>query len=190
MVRCKTCKHAERARAELMLASGVSIRAVSRKFGLDYHCVRRHWLHHVSDTRKTTLVAGPLKIGELVDRATEEGKSVLDHLRVLRAIVYDQMAAAHEANDRHAIGMLAGRALEILRELGRVTGELVRVGAGGVHIEQANFFLSPVFHQFEAAVLEASRRHPEARMALVSILREVESRNRPLIEGRDRKSVV
>lgn len=116
-----------------------------------------------------------MKLSELVDTGVDERTSVLDHLKVLRAVVYDALVAASEAGDRAGISALSGRALEIVRELGRASGELVRVAAG-VHVQQNNFFFgSPLFHQLETALLEALHNHPAARADVVRALRNLET---------------
>ena len=46
--RCQGCKHLERARIERLLAAGASIKGTARKFAIDHHALRRHWINHVS----------------------------------------------------------------------------------------------------------------------------------------------
>jgi hypothetical protein len=173
--KCSICRHTDRARLEWLACSGASLQAISQQFHVPYDSLWRHWHHHVSDHRRATLLAGPLKLSELVDVAVEESKSVFDHLKVLRAVVYDALVAASEAGDRGGIAQLSSRALEILQELGRASGQL-RASAAGVHVEQNNFFFtSPIFHQLEGALLEALRNHPAARADVVKALRGLEA---------------
>ena len=40
--------HLERARIERLLAAGASIKGTARKFEIDHHALRRHWINHVS----------------------------------------------------------------------------------------------------------------------------------------------
>ena len=49
--RCQGCNHLERARIERLLAAGASIKGTARKFEMDYHALRRHWINHVSAQR-------------------------------------------------------------------------------------------------------------------------------------------
>jgi transposase-like protein len=44
---CQGCNHVERARIERLLAAGASIKGTARKFDIDYHALRRHWINHV-----------------------------------------------------------------------------------------------------------------------------------------------
>jgi hypothetical protein len=173
--RCAICRHNDRARIEWLAASGASLQAIAKQYELQYDSLWRHWRNHVSDHRRATLLAGPMKLSELVDVAADEGRSVLDHLHVLRAVVYDALVAASEAGDRNGISALTSRALEILQELGRASGELIRASSG-VHVQQNNFFFgSPIFHALETALLDALRSHPEARADVVRALRNLET---------------
>jgi hypothetical protein len=56
--RCQACNHLERARIERLLAAGGSIKGAARKFGIDYHALRRHWRNHVSAEARATYIAG------------------------------------------------------------------------------------------------------------------------------------
>src|ERR1700720_32734 len=46
--RCQGCNHLERVRIERLLAAGASIKGTARKFTIDHHALRRHWINHVS----------------------------------------------------------------------------------------------------------------------------------------------
>jgi len=41
------CNHLERVRVERLLAAGTSIKAAARKFQIDHHALRLHWINHV-----------------------------------------------------------------------------------------------------------------------------------------------
>jgi hypothetical protein len=56
--RCQGCNHVERVRIERLLAAGASIRGAARKFAIDYHALRRHWVNHVSPEARATYIAG------------------------------------------------------------------------------------------------------------------------------------
>src|SRR5262249_9295026 len=56
--RCHGCKHLERARIERLLAAGASIKGTARKFEIDYHALRRHWINHVSAEARAAYIAG------------------------------------------------------------------------------------------------------------------------------------
>jgi hypothetical protein len=48
--RCQGCNHLERVRIERLLAAGASIKAAARKFGIDYHALRRR--HRIGGDRR------------------------------------------------------------------------------------------------------------------------------------------
>jgi len=56
--RCRGCNHLERARIERLLAAGASIKATARKFAIDHHALRRHWINHVSADARAAYIAG------------------------------------------------------------------------------------------------------------------------------------
>src|SRR5262249_5195922 len=56
--RCQGCNHVERVRVERFLAAGASIKGAARKFAIDYHALRRHWVNHVSPEARAAYIAG------------------------------------------------------------------------------------------------------------------------------------
>jgi hypothetical protein len=56
--RCRGCNHLERQRIERLLAAGASIKGTARKFDIDYHALRRHWINHVSPEARAGYIAG------------------------------------------------------------------------------------------------------------------------------------
>lgn len=166
---------------ELVLSGGASMRATAKRFGVDYMAVRRHWTTHVTDERRAALIAGPTKLSELADRAAEEGGSLLDHFVILRNTLYRRLDACDEAGDAPQVASLSGRIIEVLREMGRLTGDLTRTG---VTINN-NIFVSPQFAELQAALIEALARHPDARVDVIRAFRTLEARSAPpMIEGR------
>ena len=171
---CAACRHAERARFEFLIASGASIQAVAKKFGIPYDSLWRHWHAHVSDERKIALLAGPMKLSEVMDRAAEESASVIDHFAALRTVLFRSMDAATEVGDRNSVAALSGRIIEVLREIGRTTGELVK--AGGVTIQNSNvLIMSPAFAQLQRELLMVLAKHPEARQDVIAMFRRLDA---------------
>src|SRR6516165_12521516 len=56
--RCQGCNHIERVRSARLLAAGASIKGTARKFEIDYHALRRHWINHVSPEARAAYIAG------------------------------------------------------------------------------------------------------------------------------------
>lgn len=194
--RCAVCSHPDRARLEWLAASGASLHSIAKQFGVHYHSMWRHDRFHVSDHRKATLLCGPLKLSELCNEAAETGRSVLDHFRVLRSIAYDGVVACHEAGDRSGTATMLGRAAEINRDVGRITGELISIGS--VHLEQNNYYSA--FQKKERLLTEGllsiARECPDARPQIINLLRSLDQDDGdaatpaqatplpPMIEGR------
>jgi hypothetical protein len=82
---CVVCKHPERARIELMRASGATLDTIARKFNVGRDSVWRHYGRHVSNETKAYLIAGPAKLDELAQRAAAEQLSLLDYLSIIRS---------------------------------------------------------------------------------------------------------
>lgn len=175
---CSVCRSDERQRIELMICGGATVRSVATKFALNYHSVRRHGLRHISSEKRAALIAGPVPMSELASLAAEEGVSVLQHFRALRNTLYGTLDNAVAAGDRFSVASLAGRITEVLRELGRASGELLRA-SGGVHIDTANFFMNPQFNLLESELVKVLARHPEARREVIECFRQLETRAAP-----------
>jgi hypothetical protein len=181
--KCAACRHADRYRVELILAGGARVLPTARRFGIHGDALRRHWLNHVSAERKSALIAGPMKLTELAERAAREGESLLDHFVILRNQLYAAIDSAAQAGDRQQIGQLAGRAIECLRAMGNLNGQLLR---GSVNLTQ-NILINPVFVDLQATLVSTLADFPEARAAVVRAFRNMEASAQaavPAPEGR------
>src|SRR5882762_6103037 len=87
--RCQGCNHLERVRIERLLAAGASIKGTARKFEIDPHSLRRHWINHVSAEARAGYIAGA---GATMDQLEE---IVADEsLRIDRPLPHCSWAAA------------------------------------------------------------------------------------------------
>jgi hypothetical protein len=130
--RCSICRHPDRHAIEMAHVAGCSLEAIAQKFGTDAHplhraLVHRHVKRHIDDTLRASLLAD-VPLAELSARAAKEGVSLLDYFSLVRNTVIDQMLIASGANDGSRTAVLAGRAVEVLREIGRLSGELSKIG--------------------------------------------------------------
>lgn len=164
--RCKICQSPERFRIELLLVSGVGRRAIAKKFAVSADAVWRHGRLHVSEEQRTQLLAGPVKLRELADRAAEEGLSLLEYIAMTRSAVLRQFFAAGEAGDRQGVGLLAGRLAELFRLQGQFTGELTSALVSNTTVNNFHFSTDPAFRQLMMDVAEALEPYPEARRAV------------------------
>jgi hypothetical protein len=171
---CGLCSHPERVRIEALRAGGVSLRVLERQFAVSKDIVSRHFRLHVSPERKAELICGPAKVAQLANAAADESRSLLDYLAITRTVLFNQFLAAAEAGDRNGVSAVAGRLLDSLRELGKLTGELRQISGVSITNNTLNIFSTPEFAALSLALLNLARAHPEAKADIVSLLRGLE----------------
>ena len=158
--RCQGCNHLERVRIERLLAAGASIKGTARKFEIDYHALRRHWLNHVSAEARAAYIAGAGATKDQLEEIVADNLSALiDHYRIVRGALYKSFGAASELGDGNALALLAGRLHENFRECGRLTGELQR---GPLLNIQNNVLLNPDYTKAIARIVSAVAPYPQA----------------------------
>src|SRR6266481_751173 len=107
--RCQGCNHLERMRIERLLAAGASIKGTARKFAVDYHALRRHWINHVSAAARAAYIAGAgATKDQLEEILADESLALIDHYRIVRAGLYKGFGAASEVGDCNALALIAG----------------------------------------------------------------------------------
>jgi hypothetical protein len=189
---CKICNHPERARLELLRAGGASYDSLSKKFeGVSRDQIFRHWTKHVPDARKSELIGGPaLSSEQLAEKANEKSMGLLDSFDHVRARLFKSFDAACDAGDRNGQSVIAGRLLETLREIGKLTGEIRQLAPGGVTINNNVAILSsPVGVELQSMLIRELAPHPEARAAVISGLRRLEGRGAPMIELKSSEAI-
>ena len=169
MRQCQICRHPERIRIEALRLAGSSADAIAERFDLKRDAVYRHMANHVSADTKAALIADvPLR--ELADRAAAEGVSLIDYLAIVRQTVMTQMLGAASINDASGTAMLAGKALDVLKEVGKLTGEMLRAApVSNVYNITTNvaFLQSPFFNKLETMLLDRLAPFPEALQAVL-----------------------
>src|SRR5262249_29528069 len=86
---CQGCVHLERVRIERLLAAGASIKGAARKFAIDYHALRRHWINHVSAEARTAYIAGAGATKDQLEvLVADESVALIDHYRIVRSELY------------------------------------------------------------------------------------------------------
>jgi hypothetical protein len=117
--------------------------------------------NHVTDEQRADYLAA-IPMGELAEKAAAEGVSVLSYFSIIRATLMTQFQLAASVNDRNATAILAGRLTEVLREIGRASGELGSMAANNITINHTTIMNSPVFATLQANLLTALAPFPEA----------------------------
>ena len=171
--RCQGCNHLERMRIERLLAAGTSIKGTARKFDIDDHALRRHWINHVSPEARATSIAGAgASKDQLEAVVADESLALIDHYRIVRSALYNCFGAASEVGDSNSLALLAGRLHENFRDCGRLTGELQR---GPLLNIQNNVLVNPDYTRAIARIVSAVAPYPEAREAVIAALRDLDA---------------
>jgi hypothetical protein len=123
---CSVCSHPECSRIELEMAAGRIDRHLAKEFGVHRDAIRRHWLNHVSPTQKAMLVAGPAQFQQLAKRAALEGKGLLDYANILRSQLFEIFLDAKKDGKVGDASNVAGRIINSLDFIARLTGEMKR----------------------------------------------------------------
>jgi hypothetical protein len=153
----------------------VSLRVLSNQFGISKDIIHMHFQSHVSDRRRAELTAGPAKVERLANAAADESKSLLDYLGITRSVLFNQFLNAAEAGDRPGVAHIAGRLLESLRELAKLTGELRDVSGISITHNTLNVVGSPEFTALSKGLITIARAHPAARADIVALLRGLDA---------------
>ncbi len=174
---CQICRHPERERIEALRASGASLDSLARKFHVSRDVIWRHWRQHVSPDVKTSYLAGPATIEALREKAAKEGGSLLDYLTTLRSILMGSIVASAEAGSAFGLSNLSGRMVEVLREIGKLTGEIERLNPGAVNVTtNVAIMTDPRMLDLQDGLLRIARTHPAARADIVALLRGLDAR--------------
>jgi hypothetical protein len=174
---CQGCNHVERVRIERLLAAGASIKGTARKFEIDYHALRRHWINHVSPEARAACIAGAGATKDQLEAiVADESLALVDHYRITRSGLYRAFSAACEAGDGNVLAMLVGRLHENFRDCGRLTGELQR---GPLLNIQNNVLVNPDYMKAIARIVSAVAPYPQAREAVIAALRDLEAESAP-----------
>jgi hypothetical protein len=171
--RCVVCGHPDRALIEATRIAGASLDTIAAKYKISRDAIWRHMKNHVSDEQRVDYLAA-IPMSELAAKAAAEGTSVLDHFAIMRSKLMQKLQLAASVNDHNATGVLAGRLSEVLREIGRATGQLGAMAASNLTINNVTIMNSPVFATLQANLLTALAPFPEARAAVVNALRKMD----------------
>lgn len=182
---CTICNSAERARAELLLATGESFAAVSRRTGLSQDALSRHWNRHCSEELRESLkpsaraIAARLELGAQI---AEEGTSTLEHLRGARALLWQLLIEEREAGHTSLAVMAATQYTKICSLIAKITGEWADSPLISQTTINLHFTESPEFQQLMADIAEALAPYPEARRAVFATFAALDQDSLPAIE--------
>lgn len=158
--------------------AGASLDSIAAKYSIGRDALWRHMAKHVSEDLKAQYIVD-VPVKELAARASAEGLSVLDYLAIVRGVLLQEFQLAAGVHDKHATASLAGRLTEVLREVGRITGEIMRSPAVQNINNSINITNSPIFIDLQQMLIKRLAGHPQALAAVIEGLRELESRSAP-----------
>jgi hypothetical protein len=170
--RCTVCFHPDRHRIEMARVAGASFDALSAKFGINRHAIWRHCRDHLDESSRASYLAD-VPLVELAERANAESVSLLDYFGLVRSTLMTQMLVAAGVNDGHRVATLAGKAVIVLREIGRITGE-VRAISSSLSVTNVTILNTPIFTDLQAMLL-SRLDFPDALGAVVEGLRDLEA---------------
>jgi hypothetical protein len=172
-------------RIELMVAGGASYRAVAAKFGgASSYSVRRHWLTHITEERKASLVLGPVTRAALAARVSEESENVLDGFKASLAGLWQLYDTAIAAGDRNGGALLSGRIHENLNSVARLTGQLASSPLVQHNTVINNLGDSAEFVELQTRILRVLERHPQALREVIAELERANAQPPPALEHR------
>jgi hypothetical protein len=152
----------------------VATRAVAKKFTVSRDAAWRHLKRHVSPERRAQLVAGPLKLGELAEKATAEGTTLIGYLSMIRSVLMARFLAAAETGDNPNTALLGGKLTEVLRLIAQTTGELAR--ATSTINNNTLVMASPLMSELQQMLLTRLRPHPEALRTVIEGLEQLSAK--------------
>jgi transposase-like protein len=161
----------DRPQIEYELATGKSVRAIAKKFGVHEGALYRH-RKELPPQLKAAHLANFLKPGEDLEKLkTQESESFLQNLAQQRARLLMVQDAALESDDAQAVATLAGRIHQNLEIVGKYLGELQQHSTKTV----LNVMVSAEYLALRAALVRALQPYPEARAAVARVLHSMES---------------
>jgi hypothetical protein len=154
-LQCSVCQHPERARLDYVLASGASIQATAKQFGIPVENLRRHFSKHVSDRYKKMCSAAHLDSFEkLLEGATEANAETLDVLNLLVRGHTQRWAVCLEAGSDRQMSVHAAKVLQAIELRSRITLEL--------QPEARNLTVNNFLMKDAAELVNTLRDHPQA----------------------------
>ena len=175
--KCTICEHRERAAIDLGLARGVSVAALSQRYGVGTDALYRHSKNHLPPQLRAKLIAGPAIALDLDKLRETESQSLLANLVAVRQRLFASLDAAEEHGDSHMVGRVVGQIHRNLELTGKLLGDLA-VGTTNV----TNVLVSPMYVEMRVGLVNALAPFPEAREAVAAVLQQIEGRAAKTIE--------
>ena len=170
---CLVCNHPDRALIERAKIAGAGTEDVAGRYRVSADAIYRHMRNHVTDEDRAQYIA-EIPIADLAQKASESGAALLDYFSIIRQTLMNQFQFAASVGDRNAVNNTARALVEVLKEIGRLTGELLNASPITNINNTAIFLNSPVFSDLQAMLVRKLTPHPEALQAVLAGLEELE----------------
>lgn len=164
--RCTICRHAERVRAEIALASGERRTVVARRYGMSPWALKRHFSLHVGEDRLAGLLSAKQR-QEFMAAVIDESSSAIEHAKGIRAALEQRFYVVFKAaTDDMTLTALARELRQVNNSIARMTGELASsplVSVTNTQMSVAVLMESPEMARFWAEVVGALHDLPNFR---------------------------
>jgi hypothetical protein len=170
--KCHCCAHREHTAIDVALARGVSVLALSRRYGLTTDSIYRHRKLHIPPQLKAKLLAGPDTSIDLDKLRETESQSLLANLIALRNRLFALFDYAEEQGDTHLLTRVSSQLHKNLQVTGELVGDL---GAGSTTTIN-NVLIMPAYVEMRVELVKALAPFPEARAAVAQVLHQIENK--------------
>jgi transposase-like protein len=167
---CSCCKHRENTSIDLGLSRGVSVLALSRRYGVTTDSLYRHRKLHLSPQLRAKLLQGPDTEIDLDKLRETESQSLLANLVALRRRLFASFDYAEEMGDTHLLTRVSSQIHTNLEITGKLIGDL------GVAGSTTNILVLPTYVEMRVELVRALAPFPEARVAVAQVLHAIESK--------------
>jgi hypothetical protein len=166
---CNVCAHPRRPEIELRLANNTAVRNIAKRYNLSKDSCYRHRRGHMPAALLQQLqVTGKGNPTDLATLKRTESEGLLQNLVHERAR-QQRIADKAETIDDFANATRAS-------EASRKTSELIAKLLGDLKTGNVtqNILITPEFHAFRTAVVQALRLHPDAKRTVLAALQRLE----------------
>lgn len=159
---CTICNHPEREAIDAAIVGGESYRSITERFNVSAGAIARHKSEHIPAT-----LAQAQEAGEIAHAG-----DLLAQVRDLHSRALAILAKAEKGGDLKTALSGIGQARACLELLAKLLGELDER-------PQINLLVTPEWLAVRAAVWQALRLYPEARLAVAQSLAQLEDNGDP-----------
>jgi hypothetical protein len=154
----------------------VSLEVVAERYSVSRDALYRHMRNHVPDETRAQYIAD-VPIREIAAKATEQGGNLIDYFVIVRGMLFQQLQTVAAHGDVQGTNNTSRALIEVLREIGRFTGELLSASSvtNNVTNNYAVFTSSPAFAELQAMLVTTLAPYPEALAAVVAGLQRLDA---------------